>query len=399
MIQLPFGCYCSHLKVSPKNWEKIKSLTRHWFIYYRFYDPLFKEDPKYKKGKLVVVKGMNQYKVLHERKSHTLKSIEKELQNLRGGFNPITGNFLKPAIMENLVEPSTGFIKALTAAYKSVQVSELTKRDLRGVLSMVTTAAKQLYFFEVPIQTISRKHIKAVLNQIEANMGFPSAHRYNKLRSYLMILFKELIELEATEMNPLLVLSKRKTTRNLRKVLSPSDRKVINDYLKEHHFRFWVFVHIFFHSGARITEILEVKGKHINLDKMVFRLLIKKDSFINEVEKPIKNIALCYWELATKDCKPDEYVFSKGLVPGETTIKPYQITKRWNRHIKKKLGIEEDFYSLKHLNLDETSAILGLKDSAAMASHNSIAVTEKYYAVNESTRQMERLQKVQNPFA
>jgi len=43
MIQLLFGCYCSELKVHPQNWQKPKaSMTKDWYIYYRFYDPLFK---------------------------------------------------------------------------------------------------------------------------------------------------------------------------------------------------------------------------------------------------------------------------------------------------------------------------------------------------------------------
>ena len=66
--------------------------------------------------------------------------------------------------------------------------------------------------------------------------------------------------------------------------------------------------------------------------------------------------------------------------------------------VKVKLGISEDFYSLKHLNLDETSAILDLKDASKMASHTSTAVTKKHYAVNENSRQNTRLKEVDNPF-
>lgn len=58
-----------------------------------------------------------------------------------------------------------------------------------------------------------------------------------------------------------------------------------------------------------------------------------------------------------------------------------------------------DFYNLKHLNLDETSSMLNIEAAAAMASHASTAVTAKHYAVNEYSRQMEKLEALGNSFA
>ena len=94
----------------------------------------------------------------------------------------------------------------------------------------------------------------------------------------------------------------------------------------------------------------------------------------------------------------DDFIFSKDLLPGKSAIQSYQITKRWNRHVKKKLGISEDFYSLKHLNLDETATILGIDDASAMASHTSTNITSKFYAIGEKQRQNERLKKIENHF-
>ncbi len=204
MIQLLFGCYCSELKVHPQNWQKPKaSVIQDWYIYYRFYDPLFKKEAKYKKGKLVMLKGMNQFKVVADRQKETQKLLYDELKKLKEkGFNPITGQLIEPLANISLIEPSMGFIRALNKAYQTIEASELTKRDLRGIIGLVTKAALQLRFNELPIGTVSRKHIKAILIQIEANLGSKSSHRFNKIRTYLMMLFKELIEQEATEINP-----------------------------------------------------------------------------------------------------------------------------------------------------------------------------------------------------
>ena len=400
MIKLPFECYCSDLKVHPTNWQLPKaSMKKDWYVYYRFYDPSFKESQKFKKGKLVIIKGMNQFKTIQNRQADTRLIIEDEIGRLKNkAYNPITNKNIEIVSPQLDIEPSTSFVTALTMAEKRITASVSTKRDLRSALKFVTSAAIQLRYSDLPISTISRKHIKQVLLHIDICNG-ESAYRFNKIRSYLMMLYKELIELETVEVNPLRDLSKKKSIQRLRKLPSIENRQAINEYLHKHQYRFWLFMQIFFHSGARLTEIMQVKRKDINLKDQFFIITIKKGRAYKEVIRPIKNIALEYWNKVVESAANDDFVFSKGLFPGKSPIQSYQITKRWHRHIKTKLGINEDFYSLKHLNLDETASILNINDAAAMASHSSNAVTLKHYAINESQRQNERLKRVENKFA
>lgn len=400
MILLPFSCHCTELKVYPNNWTyKNASVKKDWYVYYRFYDPNFLDQPKFKYGKLVVIKRMNQFKAIHERQEHTQLIIKQELERLKNeAFNPITNKNIELVPSNLAIESTTPFITALTMVEKRISGSSSTKRDLRSTIRFVTKAASHLEYSQLPISIISRKHIKQLLVHIDLCSG-ESAHRYNKLRSYLMILFKELIELETIESNPLRDLSKKKCIQRIRKLPSLENRQNINKYLQIHHYRFWLFMQIFFHSGARLTELMKVKRSDINLDEESFIITIKKGSFYKEIVRPIKKIAIPFWEKALASAAPDEFIFSKGLEPGKSEIKSYQITKRWNRHIKKKLGIKEDFYSLKHLNLDQTAEFLGINDASAMASHSSTAVTIKHYAINETKRQNERLKSVINSFA
>ncbi len=72
MISLPNNCRCSELKVMPKNWKnQHASLKKDWYLYYRFYDPIFKANRQFPKGKLIIIKGMNQYKILSQRRDVT----------------------------------------------------------------------------------------------------------------------------------------------------------------------------------------------------------------------------------------------------------------------------------------------------------------------------------------
>lgn len=400
MNQLPFSCYCSDLKVHPKNWQSPKvSLKKDWYVYYRFYDPAFKDIPKFKKGKLVIIKGMNQFKTITERQIDTQLTLTNEMVRLKNNaFNPITSKDTNTIILHKDIESSASFNIALALAEKRISASPSTKRDLKSVLKFVTNASNQIGYANLPINTISRKHIKQLLLHIEVIHG-ESSHRYNKIRSYLMMLFKELIELETVEVNPIRDLSKKKSVQRLRKLPSIENRKLINEYLQHHEYRFWLFMQIFFHSGARITEMMKVRRQDINLKEQHFMITIIKGNASKEVLRPIKNIALPYWELAVESAGYTDFIFSKGLLPGNTPIQSFQITKRWNRHIKKKLGINEDFYSLKHLNLDETAAILDINDASAMASHTSTNITARYYAIGEKQRQSGRLKQIQNSFA
>ena len=400
MILLPFSCYCTELKVVPNNWaNKNSSLKKVWYIYYRFYDPNYKEHPKFKQGKLVVIKRMNQFKTILERQESTRTIILQELEKLKiKAFNPITSKNLQDDSLELEIEPSTPFCKSLLMAEKRISASPTTKRDLKSILKFVSNSATQLGYSDIPIKSISRKHLKQLLAHIEMVYG-ESAHRYNKIRSYLMILFNELVELEACEINPIRDLSKKKSIQRVRALPNIENRETINKYLQQNHYRFWLFMHIFFHSGARLTEIMKVKRTDVNLSNQSFKITIQKGTINKEVIRPIKKIALPFWEEAIFSASSDDYIFSKGLEPGKEPIQSYQITKRWNRHIKKKLGIKEDFYSLKHLNLDQTAEILGIADASHMASHTSTEITAKYYALGEKQRQNERLKNIENKFA
>jgi hypothetical protein len=121
--------------------------------------------------------------------------------------------------------------------------------------------------------------------------------------------------------------------------------------------------------------MLNLQAKDVDVEKHRFKILIKKGSQKREVYRTIKDVALPLWIELLKDAKPEGYLFRVGLKPGSKKIIREQITRRWNMHVKKKLNITAGFYSLKHLNIDETAAALDIKDAAAMAGHTTPVIT------------------------
>ena len=152
-----------------------------------------------------------------------------------------------------------------------------------------------------------------------------------------------------------------------------------------------------------IAKRIEMAGKPTNMSQIKQLLILQeKGKRIKTIARTIgisKNTVKAYCQkldaLSSKRNEPFIIQQLNHLPEPEHE----QITRRWKRHIKDKLGIEADFYSLKHLNTDETAALLDLGDAAAHNSHTSTVITLKHYAFGEKARQQERIKKVGNSFA
>ncbi len=398
MIYLPNESRCSELNVTPKNWKSPQaSIKRNWFISYRFYDPT--QLKRWPKGKLIIIKGMNCFKKLGERRDATKGLLESELSLLKEkGYNPITNSLVTPRRDDYEISPNMPFLEALEAARIRMAGETTTLNDVKFILNGFKETATLLRLNLIPIGEISRRHILQVLDyRTKKNLMGPE--RFNKYKSYLSMLFNELIQVETIEENPMRGILKQKTVKKMRMVLNNDERKKINEFLKKNQYSFWRFMQIFFHSGARITELFKVKKEDVDLLNQRFLVTIKKKKQASQIWKPIKNIAVPFWTEIMSLAMENQYLFSDGLIPQNFSISPRQITRRWKTHVKDKLKINADFYSLKHLNLDEIADELSMKDSAKMASHISTKTTKDYYTFNEDRRQSERLKNANNHFA
>lgn len=396
--KLPHGCKCSELSVCPSNWKSTAApMKRTWYISYRFYDPNFNSP------KQVVIKGLAEFKQRNERQNAVATLLDDELRSLYSGYNPITKTTHPPAPqIEQDISPNSAFIGSLILAKKRIICAESMEVDLRTTIPYVEKAARHLKIENMRIGDIRRKHIRLLLDHIEDTSKCKSAYRYNRFRSNLMILFTELMEMDAIEFNPVRDIRKRKIIHKMRQVMDPGERTRVNEHLQKNYPTLHVFANIFFHSGARMIELINVKRSHVEIKNQRFKVLIKKGREYREVYKTIKDVALPYWEIALQGCSADDFVFGKTLRPGSSAVTRDWVTKLWQKVIKDDetgLGIKKDFYSLKHLNTDETAAMIGIEDAAAHDDHTTPVVTLKHYAVGEKERRHEKLKKVKNSFA
>ena len=82
-----------------------------------------------------------------------------------------------------------------------------------------------------------------------------------------------------------------------------------------------------------------VKYEDVDLQKQRFKIVVKKGQVYKEVWKTIKDVAVQYWIEAMKGANKGQYLFSKGLKPGDYAINSEKITRRWKDHTKGKLGV------------------------------------------------------------
>jgi len=279
------------LKVSPSDWLSTpSSVSKPWQIWYRY------------KGTLVKVQGMNREKDHSSRVKRTLELLQKEKEKLTlYGYNPITQTYLKQPPNQEIVSESNfnllpdrlGFLDALKLAYENLQVEKPTLACVKSCLKYITVSATQIGIGHLPVDQIRRKHLKLLMNHCSEQRSL-SPRSWNIYRSYLMMLFEQLDELEMVDHNPAKELKKKKETLQLRETLSPEERKKVREHLKLKYPDFYRFVEIFFHSGSRRTELLSLKVKDVSLEKGEFLTLVKKGDRKRFVIRVIKNVVKVY---------------------------------------------------------------------------------------------------------
>lgn len=382
MNTLPNGCRVSKFTVYPKNWKsKSAPVNVKWYCRYRFYDAGGQCFQGY-------IADVNRLPTAAERREMMQAYIDQELAYLKAGYNPITKEMISPAGSSYKT-----WSESIAAVAKTLPLAQTTRRDFESRIGQVLRMAEITGIAKIHAADVKKAHIKQLLRD-----AFPdSAYGYNKARAYLMIAYKELVELDIIDTNIIKDISKQKVVRKIRETLTMDERQAIDRHLKENHYEFWRYLHIFFHSGCRSTELLQLKRCDVDLEGQRFKTLIKKGKLHRESWRTIKDIALPYWQdlLAS----PGEVVFSWGLKPGDKHLRFDTITKNWWKWVKKPLGITADFYSLKHLH---TSEIVDAAGDAAAAGHNahtSTAMVVGIYDTKRKEREHEKVKGIRNGFA
>jgi hypothetical protein len=444
MILLKNGCSRSDIKCTPEGWdfdlnkalekaagkpeaEKAahntaqKLLRQKWKIYYRYYDPLFKADTK-KWGKLFPVYGMNDIKDLAQRQAATKVLMDAEKERLDEKlFNPVTGKYHVVTDRVEDIISSTLFIDALKKASTMIHCVPRMMEDIVCVIKKIEAAAGKLFdqgihkpYLGLKISQVSRKHIVYILQQCKKENPNFSVHRQNRYRSYLRMLYKQLVKVEAVEHNPITDIPVEKgTVKKVKQLFTPTEMLLIDTNLKPWDYYFWRYTRIFHRSGSRNSEMFRLKEDKVSLECQEYVVLVKKGRHYVEQIRPIPDDILHLWIEAMSEAKPGQYLFSKYFKPGDKQIDKTWVERRWYKYVMgypeeradesirrdNCLYIPKTFYLLKSQNTDAIDNALDLEHAAAADGHTNTTTTKKHYAPGHDRRKMEKLKRTEIPFS
>lgn len=383
-----------------------------WYIFFRFYH-------NGKWHELKKREGLNRIKNIRVRRKEAELLAEARLIWLQSGWNPI----LDPKFQLRNVTTEDGlrsmpFNKAMDFALSKKDLASKSMLDYRNQLEHVKAVAQKLGISILPVSKITRLHIMELLSRLKDERQM-SNHNYNKYRDTIRSMFTTLETWLAVDFNPATKIENLRTTEsNKYASLDEEEKAAITELLFKHHYRFFVYIQVLYHTGIRPKEILALRISDVNLSRQVITIVpdLKRE---NSKTKSVRIVPLSdqllpfLSELELDKFPKDYYVFGspfesgKGnrgagsekwaskedkkvcgvqgakrriyFVPSPNKIKRDTVTKLWKELIIDGLGINKHLYALKHTGADDKIlAGIDLDALRDMYGHRSKYMTETY---------------------
>lgn len=384
---------------------QVKAEGKNWYVWFRFLDE------KTGQRKLIIKKcGVNAKDIPTRERIAILNALKKAIKFKleKQGWNPINNTypFKTPEQIELERLQYMTFNESLDFALSKCDVATKTKLDYGTTCRFFKLGAEQLNLDKKPIKEIKRLHIKLMLEHIKKERKW-SNKSYNKNLGYLGAVVDRLLDWEIIETNPAHHIKSLPVTETEKFLpLTIKEKKTIQDHLYLHHYRFFVFLMVVYHTGIRPKEVLALRIRDINNDLseiLIIPDLVAENSKTRKIRKvPInQHLQLLLRELHLADYKQDCFVFGspfdsgagnrgsspygRGSMhpdyfkPSNTQIKRDTVTKLWKKIVKDKLGIDKYQYALKHSGAnDKIMAGIEIDALQELYGHSSKLMTAKY---------------------
>jgi len=183
--------------------------------------------------------------------------------------------------------------------------------------------------------------------------------------------------------NPVSRVSKLRESRGRTRFLSDNERKRLLQACKTSGNKYLYFVVVLaLSTGARRNEILTLKWDHVDFGRNAIRLEETKNGELRVL--PLQGYA---YELIFELFK-NRNPFSDYLFPSDTVYKPVDITKGWERALKKAKIEDFRFHDLRHsaasyLAMDGAS----ITDIAEVLGHKTLQMARRYAHLSEAHTQ------------
>lgn len=359
---------------------KYDDLSKSWFVYFRYNKVLF----RYKYG----INYIDNYKK-REIEANLLRDALH--QKLRENWNPQIPDVIQQ--QSNLT-----FIEALDFAIdkKTPNIGKKTLSGYSGTINFIKTAVKKIDMVQLPIVDTKRAHIKLIMEKAKEDRNWTN-NAYNKHLNHLKAILSELIQWDIIETNPAHKINNLEVMESdANTPASAQEIEVIKKELETKYAEFNTFLITIFHTGIRPEEILKITLEMVDLENSEIVLPPEITKTKRKRIVPINQHLMVHYKNMNFEPLPKEYYLFgsfresgkgnigkyKDFIPGPTHINRDTATKRWEKIVKKGLGIQMNMYALKHHGANmKILAGLGLESLKELYGHSSKLMTKKYAKV------------------
>lgn len=370
-----------------------------WFVYFEVTNPQTGECQRKQ-----FRSGINYWPDAADRQKAGEALVKHWEKKLKAGWHPVWKVLV--GVPESLATMT--FAKALQFSLSKYKASKGTKRAYTTAVTYVIKAATALQIAGLPAAQIRRQHIMLILDYCTTKLGWSNA-AHNKNLGYLHAVLEKLITWEVIEFNPSQKIELLPVAETQKFIpYTQEEKEAIQEHLFIHHYAFYVYLMVIYHTGIRPKEVLALRIQDVDLAKKRITIVPDLDEENSKTKKirliPLNDHLLPFLrELQLHSFDKSFFVFGSpygpngnrglGSEPGHVTgasrpdyfrpsttrIKRDTATKLWKKIVWKGLGIEKYQYAMKHTGGDDK--ILAGMDMDALKElygHSSKFMTEKY---------------------
>ena len=238
---------------------------------------------------------------------------------------------------------------------------------------------------QMPIRTFTDRDAEKAMKELEARSDIGSA-TYNSYLEFFRNLFNYFINRNWLKENPFSRIERKREEQKRRELIPPHIRQQIADYfVQTQQIPYLYIMQLCYRCLIRPKEILMLKIKDIDFVDNIINLPadVAKNHKARTIGVPAEIMAYLN---KIRDHEPNEYIFSKGYLPGFELKSSKDTSKTWalmRKHLN--LPLKYQFYSLKDTGITELlERGVPAKYVKDLADHSSLEVTERYMHKTEA---------------
>jgi integrase len=320
----------------------------------------------------------------------TLKTAEAREDWAREAIREIhdlatSGYEFKPLVVKPKPQsaPELTFPQAIELAISTKLISDRrrTTQTYRSFLNIFHEWIGKSGYNNVPVSQITDLHVGHFLNWLQQEKKIGNT-TYNNYLQRLTTAFNALIKQEIISKNPCHLVDSLPEEAGVNVPLNFHQRLTIEKYLQEYDRPLFKFTRFLYFTFLRPNELVQLKIKDIDLKNR--QIIVPAAVSKNKREETVTIPKLLLAEIAPMRLDkfgPEDYVFSKNLLPGSVKIYPTYVSEM-HRIMLQACGIKQkdiSLYSWRHTGFTNAyKAGIDIKTLQIHLRHQNMEMTNSY---------------------